>query len=100
MIFRDKYPQIHKYFPGGKPEYMLVQVLKTSIEENGEVLYMSEEIEDFIASGKNYEHSGGSVHQTNLELCFWLKGKWETIARKYHAEHHKEVLYLFCLGFA
>jgi len=32
------------------------------IEVDGGKLYISPEIEDFFASGKNFEHNDGSVH--------------------------------------
>ena len=91
LIFnRDSFPQIHKFF-AGKPASLPVRLLRSFIEEDGERLYMSPQIEDFIASGKNFEHSGAAVHQTPLELLFWIKKKWEDETASYKLVNNSEV---------
>ena len=77
MIYcREKYPEIHRFFGGIQPTSLQFQMMWFYIEVNGEKLYISPEIEDFFASGKNFEHSDGSVHQSKLELFFQVYKWW------------------------
>lgn len=79
----DKYPEIHKFFPEGRPTELTFIMMHSYIEVDGEKLYMSPEIEDFFASGKNFEHSDGSVHQTKLERYFQVRKYWKTFVIEY-----------------
>ena len=76
FTYRDKYPEIHQYFPEGQPTTILGKVVRTYILEDGVKCYISPEIEDLLASGSNWMHSGASVHQNAFELLQWVQDKW------------------------
>ena len=67
FFFRTKYLDMHGKFPA-RPMVMLCRVVRSFIVVKGQKLYITPEIEDFLASGANYSHSGAAVHQTNIKL--------------------------------
>jgi len=79
MINRDQHPEIHEFFPNRPPTSLKFCMLRAFIMVNNEPHYISAEIEDYFASGKNYEHSDGSVHQTKLEALFKVYKWWNEI---------------------
>jgi hypothetical protein len=76
IFFKNNHPEIHKFFPDGPPKTLKFRVMRAFIMVDGVPHYMSHEIEDYFASGKNFEHSEGSVHQTKLEALFKVWRWW------------------------
>ena len=83
IIVKNNYPQIHKYFPDGPPTSLKFRIMRPYILIEGECYYMSLDIEDYFASGKNYEHTEGSVHQTKLEILITMKKWWDQYCKKH-----------------
>lgn len=75
----DDYPQLK---PFGKltyvPAYMCFRTFRN--EPNGRKMEKWEE--DIIANGRNYEHSGGAVHQNKLDAVLRIASAIESITRK------------------
>jgi hypothetical protein len=82
IVFRNNYPQIHKYFPDGPPLSLKFKMMRSFILIDGEPYYMSPDIEDYFASGKNYEHTEGSVHQTKLEILMTIRKWWNEFCQR------------------
>lgn len=79
----NNYPQIHKYFPDGPPQILKFRLMHAFIMVNDVRHYMSLDIEDYFASGKNWEHTEGSVHQTKLEICMTVRKWWNEYTKKH-----------------
>ena len=78
-LYREEFPALHPLFPA-RPTHIRLHILREFIvNSKGEKLYISDEIEDFLASAANFEQSQGSVHQSPLEFLFWVKQKSESI---------------------
>ena len=84
FICRPSYPQIHKFFEA-RPTHIQGRWVHEFIEVDGKRLYMSAEIEDMLASGSNWMHTGASVHQNNFELLQWVEDRWVQATRDFQA---------------
>ena len=94
-MIRSDHPEIHKYFGNRKPEIMKYLMLRSFIVENGERLYLSPLMEDFIASGRNFEHSKGAVHSTKLEVLFQVEKYIKQYKEMCKRQNKKEVKDIF-----
>lgn len=75
IYFRERFPKIHPLFPE-RPTMMCGRLVRSFVEVGGAKRWISPEIEDFLASGANFSHSGAAVHQTALEYLLWIADKW------------------------
>lgn len=73
-------------------------MLRSFIVENNERLYLSPIMEDFIASGRNFEHTKGSVHASKLEVLFQVEKyvkQYKELVKREKKKEVKEELYAF-----
>lgn len=73
-------------------------MLRSFIVENNERLYLSPEMEDYIASGRNFEHSKGAVHSSRLEVLFQVEKyvrQYQALCKKQGKKEIKEEMYSF-----
>ncbi len=75
-LLTNNYPAIHRFFPDGPPKILKFKIMRSFVVIDKERYYMSPDIEDYFASGKNWEHSEGSVHQTKLEVFITVRKWW------------------------
>ena len=89
---------MHGKFPA-RPTVMLCRVVRSFIVVKGQKLYITPEIEDFLASGANYSHSGAAVHQTNIKLLLWIADKWQRVESKLKQKGSSVCTFLFIIYF-
>src|SRR3978361_79794 len=93
---------MHRLFPE-RPTMIAGRLVRLCIEEKGVKKWISPEIEDFLASGANFAHSGAAVHQTNLEYLLWIEDKWnkavETLRSKASSSSDRVCCFMFVYCF-
>ena len=85
---------MHAKFPS-RPTVMLCRVVRSFIVVKGQKLYITPEIEDFLAFSANYSHSGAAVHQTNIKLLLWIADKWQCVETKLKQKGSSVCTFLF-----
>lgn len=51
-------------------------ICKAAVYVNGKAQFMTEDEEDALAEGRNYEHSNASIHATKLQLLLTVYSHW------------------------
>ena len=89
-----KYPQGHQILRQHSPEILSVfpvHMCRGTIMYKERETIMTAAMKQILCKRRNFEHSHGAVHGSNLETLFNLFSTWNLVVKQYQADFKKAV---------